>query len=441
MTNGLQEQKSAIEVCLEIEPENANALHYLGILLHQTGQSEEALALVQRSLDLDPGMGPWFNNLGNVLLTVGRYNEAAAAYEKCAELDLSNTEVLNNLGVLNCRLGQHEKGIAYLERAISDNPKLKSAYFNLATVLTHLGRTEEAFFLMADALALGPQDPEARRSLALLFGKAGRLKEAREACDKWLLDMPDDPRAQHIRASMGGISVPERASDSYIEAEFDGFAASFDAKLSSLDYKAPQLVGQTVARLSPDRASTLQVLDIGCGTGLCASYLKPYAKTLMGVDLSSNMLELAKERNLYDVLIKAELVHFLTDCGLKFDLVVSADTLIYFGRLEAAFCAVHKVLRAGGHWIFTVEAHEQADDFVLHVHGRYSHTRHYLESALLAAGFQNLEFESVVLRFESSKPVVGWLVNAQADSFRQDIPGGSAINQSGEILTLRSSLQ
>lgn len=404
---------------LEIEPENTNALHFLGILLHQTARNEQALAMVQRSLELDPGIGPWYNNLGNILLANGQYDEAAAAYAKCSELDASNLEVLNNLGVLCGRLGQPEKALAYLERAIASNPKFIGAHSNLATVLTHLGRIEEAFSHLADALALGPQDPEVRRFLVLLYGHANRLEDAREACDKWLQDMPNDPRVQHMRAALGDTLVPERASDAYIEEEFDGFAGSFDAKLSSLEYKAPLLVGQSVARLLPDEAATYRVLDMGCGTGLCAPYLKPYAKSLTGVDLSSKMLELAQGRNLYDELIKAELVYFLMHCDKQFDIVVSADTLCYFGRLEDVFLGVNRVMQAGGHWVFTVEAHELCDNFKLHLHGRYSHSRQYLEMSLRAAGFQNLEFESVVLRFEHSKPVSGWLVSAQVDTLKQ----------------------
>ena len=104
---------------LEIEPDNTNALHYLGILLHQTGRNEEALGLIRRSLEQDAEIGPWYNNLGNVLLATGQYEEAAVAYGKCSELDAANLEVLNNLGVLCGRLNQPEKAISYLERAIA----------------------------------------------------------------------------------------------------------------------------------------------------------------------------------------------------------------------------------------------------------------------------------------------------------------------------------
>ena len=43
-------------------------------------------------------------------------------------------------------------------------------------------------------------------------------------------------------AACTGREVPERASDDYIEATFDSFAASFESKLAKLSYRAPALI-------------------------------------------------------------------------------------------------------------------------------------------------------------------------------------------------------
>jgi predicted TPR repeat methyltransferase len=49
------------------------------------------------------------------------------------------------------------------------------------------------------------------------------------------------------------------------------------------------------------------VLDAGCGTGLCGAILAPFARRLVGVDLSEGMLAHAKAKNVYHELVKAEL--------------------------------------------------------------------------------------------------------------------------------------
>jgi predicted TPR repeat methyltransferase len=197
---------------------------------------------------------------------------------------------------------------------------------------------------------------------------------------------------------------------------FDGFANSFDAKLAQLDYKAPALVAQAVSSALGEPSGQLLIADAGCGTGLCAPYLKPYALRLVGVDLSGPMLDKARARLLYDELVQADLTQFLLANADVYDLLVSADTLCYFGRLDEFAVAARASLHAGGLLVFTVEAHDASGDgrpWRLQPHGRYSHRRDYLEAVLTAAGFAPPTLEGVVLRNEALKPVHGWLVSAR----------------------------
>ncbi|MBC7706956.1 MAG: tetratricopeptide repeat protein [Rhodoferax sp.] len=399
---------------LQAEPDNANATHFLGVLMQQRGHGAEALALIRQSIALDGAVAPWHNNLGNVLLGEGRFDDAAAAYARCSDLDPSNREVLNNLGVLLRRLQRPLEAEVMLRRAIALDPDFTDAYTNLASLCSLLDRDDEAFVYFAKAVALTPHDAYARRLLVRAYGKTGRFEEGRKVLQKWLEADPGDPQALHLLAAYGGAEVPDRASDAYVEDEFDGFANSFDAKLAALNYRAPEYIGEAVAGLLGAPQAHERVLDVGCGTGLCGAYLRPYARSLVGVDLSANMLELARARGGYDQLHKSELVSFLEHTAEQQDLVVSADTLVYFGRLDVVFAGVKKVLRAGGHWIFTLEAHTDAANFSLRAHGRYSHARAYAAVELERAGFNTIDMREVVLRCESGEPVAGWLVSACA---------------------------
>lgn len=410
----LDAAEKCYRVVLQADPGNANATHFLGVLMQQRGRGAQALELIRASIDLDPSVASWFNNLGNVLLAEEQYEEASQAYARCSELDPQNLEVLNNLGILLGRLQRHAESEQSFRLAIARDPGFADAHANLASLLCAQGRLQEGFSHFADALALKPRDANTRRLLAISYGQAGRLEEGAKVLRDWLEIQPDNANALHFLAAYGGAAVPDRASARYVEQEFDGFARSFDAKLASLDYRAPQWVGEAVARLLGPPAARRLILDVGCGTGLCGPYLRPYAAGLAGVDLSANMLELAHARGIYDQLIKAELVEFMTSCPEQQHVVVSADTLIYFGRLDAVFAAARKVLLDQGHLVFTLESHQEARDFVLHAHGRYSHSRAYVESELARAGFGAIDIDEAVLRFESAKPVAGWLVCARA---------------------------
>jgi predicted TPR repeat methyltransferase len=110
-------------------------------------------------------------------------------------------------------------------------------------------------------------------------------------------------------------------------------------------------------------------------------------------------------------------VSFLRGKPASFDLVVSADTLCYFGALEEFAVATHAALVAGGWLVFTVEAHDDEPgepDYRLYAHGRYSHRQGYVAQALGGGGFTEVTFEPVTLRFEMTQPVKGWLVSARS---------------------------
>jgi predicted TPR repeat methyltransferase len=233
---------------------------------------------------------------------------------------------------------------------------------------------------------------------------------------KWLETDPDNPVARHYYSACIGNEIPDRASDAYIRETFDKFASSFDEVLSKLDYKAPELVLQAVLRIFPQGNGELSILDAGCGTGLCGALLKPYAKRLIGVDLSSAMIYKAKGRQVYNELIEADLVTYLQlQHQSRFDLIISADTLCYFGDLKPFFQAASRCLKAGGYLIFTLEKIESAGytDYQLNHHGRFSHDKDYVGKALDSCDFNWVNYETVVLRQESGVQVIGLLVTAK----------------------------
>src|SRR4030095_6543187 len=141
-----------------------------------------------------------------------------------------------------------------------------------------------------------------------------------------------------------------------------------------LEYRAPSLAVGALAAAIPAAVGTLDVLDAGRGTGLCGPLLAPYAKRLIGVDLSRGMLKYAEEKQVYHELVHAELTDYLQQHAASFDVIVTADTLVYFGALEPFAAAAAAALRPGGVLVFTVEEATEpafASSHVLRSHGRY----------------------------------------------------------------------
>jgi predicted TPR repeat methyltransferase len=399
---------------LEVAPDHADALHYSGVLAHQQARSEQAVALIERSLELEPDRADWYSNLGIILQDRLRLDEATAAYQRAIGLDPDHANAHNNLGVVLKAQGKLVEAEAAYRTAIRVNPEHSDAYNNLGVLLNGQKRSREAAICFSRVITFSPKHPEARRLLALAHCTLGEVDKAVGIFEEWLKEEPDDPIALHMVAACSGRDVPPRASDAFVEKTFDSFAASFDSKLAKLFYRAPTLVAQMLAESDVDASKGLAVLDAGCGTGLCGPLIAPYARRLVGVDLSARMLAQAQARNIYHELVKCELVAYLGASAGEFDVIVSADTLVYFGPLEGVVAAAANALRPRGWLIFTVEQLIGAGSelgYSINPNGRYCHTHQYLERVLADANLR-AEIVPAELRLEAGDPVPGFVVRA-----------------------------
>jgi len=414
--NRLEEAERLYRMLLEVWPESADVQHFFGFLRYQQGHVEEGIEWIGRALEIDPDYIDARNNLGNIYQQTERYEQAEACYREVIERSPRTTSAYANLGATLMRLGRFDEAICAMNVAIDGEPDSGRYHYELGNAFRKKGELANAIDAYQKALAINPDDRESFRTLSRLHYVTGNSERNCELIEQWLQRKPDDALAVHLLSAYGSAPAPERASDEFVRETFDRFAASFDGVLEKLDYRAPVLVEKVLREHSGAAAPVERLLDVGCGTGWCGPLLRPLTQRLEGLDLSSQMLARASERNVYDELHEAELTQFLASAPQRYDVLACADTLCYFGDLSAPCRAAAIALRSGGRFAFTVERHEATPSHPgsrLHEHGRYSHTEEYVRQVLEHSGFRILILETQDLRRELGKPVVGLLVVAE----------------------------
>ena len=406
----LDDAEAGYNRVLNIHPCNPAALNFLGVVAQMRGERKEAERLIGRAIAFKPDYAQAYNNLGRVFFEQNEYLQAGICFQRSLHLDPDDLIALQNLAPVLHMLSQFDAAIDIGKQILEDDPDSVVGNQVVGTSYMRSGRFEESLPFLRKTNELKPDD-KSRYNLGMALHASYHEDEAREIFTQWSASDPKNPIAQHMAAAYAGSGSPSRASDAYVRGIFDDFASSFDVVLKRLQYQVPRIIAGTMPELYDEAKSQLDILDAGCGTGLCGKGLKPYARTLIGVDLSVKMLELAHKLDLYDDLIEAELTAFLGAQDDCFDLVVSGDTLCYFGELTDAINASAGALRSGGKLVFTVER-SAGEDFQLNQNGRYSHSGDYVSTTLVDAGFEGIELTELHLRTELSEPVEGYLVVA-----------------------------
>jgi len=213
--------------------------------------------------------------------------------------------------------------------------------------------------------------------------------------------------------SLGTSATPDAAPVEHVRRIFDRCAGTFERILvKDLEYKTPELLFDLVR---PYLTEEMNVLDLGCGTGLGAQLYRPFAKRLIGVDVSSKMLEKAAEKKIYN---RLDIFDILQDWGFpqKFDLIYSSDVFVYFGNLDTIIRSASSYLVYGGIIAFSVERLEDNSmEYRLFPSGRYAHSQTYIQDCLRRHGLQLIEETKADIRKQSGNQVKGLLIVAKKE--------------------------
>ena len=184
---------------LDLQPNQPEALHLLGLVMHQTGRTTEADELLQQSLARTPGNAGFHYNYARVLAEDGRPQEAVSHYQRALELNPTYGDAWHGLALALRVQGHPEDAVACWERGLSANRRQPAAWCELARTQQSLGLLPEAVAAGREALALIPNDPEIGTLLASLLIESRAYDEADHLLDLLCKKHPDWPEAHYTK--------------------------------------------------------------------------------------------------------------------------------------------------------------------------------------------------------------------------------------------------
>jgi predicted TPR repeat methyltransferase len=390
----------------DAEPTDAEAWRAYGETLRDLGQPGQAAAAFARAAALQPAcvahVRAWAEALeaaGDTAAAIAAFKRLLAQWPDCRLSHLA-------LGRLWRAAGRAEDALRHLREAAFLDANDRAAPFELGLALLDQGDLAAAIDALQKTLRLDPDFAPARFHLGRAWALAADATAARTWFQRYLALAPDDPlgaRAELDRLARG----PEALAPAYVRGLFDQYAERFDADVvETLGYCGPEVLADALARVLGPASGALDVLDLGCGTGLAGRALRPFARRLEGVDLSPNMIAKAQARDIYDELLIGDMVAATAKSAAAWDLIVAADALAYLGDLGPLFANVCRALKAGGAFAALVEESRDAD-VQWQPSRRFAHGADYLRRTAAAAGLDLALLEPAHFRREKGAPLPG----------------------------------
>ena len=176
------------------DPNNADALHLLGMIANQTGHPKEASELIAKSVAIHPAAESCFN-LAVALEIIKEYDRAIAALRQAIALKPDWAEAHGNLGLLLQLHNQIPWALESFKQAVTLDPGNALLHFHFGNALMLLSRRDDAIAELSLAIRLNPSHAEAHNNLGHLLLNSDRLDEAAAEFEQAIRLRPEYPDA------------------------------------------------------------------------------------------------------------------------------------------------------------------------------------------------------------------------------------------------------
>ena len=200
-------------------PNEADALHLLGYLIHQSRRDPSALDLVRRAIAIEPRAFQYHNTFGLILLDRGQAPAAAEAFRRAIQINPGVSDAHNNLGSALQAQNQFDQAIAAYREAVRIKPDLTSAHFNIGSALTAKGDLPSAAAALRDTLRIDPRLARAHNNLGYVLYLQNLLDEAVAAFHEAVAHEPNYSAAwNNLGLAYRASDQPQQAADAFARA-------------------------------------------------------------------------------------------------------------------------------------------------------------------------------------------------------------------------------
>jgi len=224
----------------------------------------------------------------------------------------------------------------------------------------------------------------------------------------------DFAEAQYLLSTIDKSYSVESIPLSVIRDYYDKIADQFDEKFSiQKGYKLPMHISNLLCAAIETNGKDFSVLDVGCGTGKCgeAVYQKLKVSNMIGIDISSKMLEKAQELKkdntyIFNKLVNVDYLNFLKGTHLKHDIILAGLSLHFNKNLGAILSLLKSTLSQKGYIVFAVEKSKDEDVKLNSSYKNFCYNENFIKESISSADLHLLSLNEILIHNKKSILIV-----------------------------------
>ena len=270
------------DLALSLNPDFDSAHTNRGAALHHLGRYKDALAAYDRALALTPDLAEAWLGRANAFAKLGQIGDALGAYQEALAGNPALAEAWLGHGNVLCDLKRYDEALSAYDRALAQAPDLAAVWLGRGNVFHECKRFVEALAAYDQALRLEPGLASAWIGRAGALRVLGRTPESISTYRQALTLGVDVEAINYYLAALGAEPTPAATPEHFVASLFYVYADNFEKKnlIENLKYQTPKLLADAIKRYAPSNA--LNILDMGCGTGLMGRLIRPIGRVSDG---------------------------------------------------------------------------------------------------------------------------------------------------------------
>lgn len=353
----------------------------------KAGESDRAETMVLALLEKHSQLAEAHLLFSKLSLLRGDFDRAHHALTRASRSPVPPLLVYFFQALLAIHQQDDRQAVASLLQLLKVDPTHVPSLLLLGNVFLNMDEMEPAKKAFHHVLAFVPYHLLAWQGLLQIATDETQLADTLQQLHHASQQSPEAAQLKHLRALYRG-DVPPRAPKEYVAQLYDNLVQAFDVWVAAnQDEKLAREISRIVrAQKELVGKRLVSLLDIGCHSGGVARQLADITAIRVGVDLSAQLLKLARRSKQYDVLYELDAVDYVLASESVFDVIVVSGALRWMGNLQPFFHALRNVMHHNSICVFITSKEPSTLAYTVGLDGRYQHSPAYIRDVTNAEG-------------------------------------------------------